>query len=64
MIVVYNLADADELRGCQIVNASLIITIRSLVDEAQLEQSFTALREIRGHLKIFRCVYVSIFPMH
>lgn len=62
MIVIYNLADADELRGCQIVNGSLIITIRNLVDEAQLEQSFNALREIRGHLKIYRCVFTSMLP--
>lgn len=59
VIVIYNLADADELRGCQIVNGSLIITIRNLVDEAQLEQSFNALREIRGHLKIYRCVFLE-----
>ncbi|XP_034473481.1 insulin receptor-like [Drosophila innubila] len=51
---IFNLADADKLRGCQIINGSLIIKIRSQVDELQLEQSLRSLREIRGHLKISR----------
>ncbi|EDW12286.1 insulin receptor-related protein [Drosophila mojavensis] len=59
MIVIYNLADAEELRGCQIVNSSLIITIRNKVNEEQLEQSFSSLREIRGHLKIYRASQLS-----
>ncbi|KAH8405085.1 hypothetical protein KR222_000286, partial [Zaprionus bogoriensis] len=59
VIFVYNLADAEELRGCQIVNGSLIITIRNLVNEPQLEQSFASLREIRGHLKIYRSMQLS-----
>ncbi|XP_030561888.1 insulin-like peptide receptor [Drosophila novamexicana] len=59
MIAIYNLADADELRGCQIVNGSLIITIRNQVNEAQLEHSLSSIREIRGHLKIYRSSQLS-----
>ncbi|KAH8297938.1 hypothetical protein KR018_001885 [Drosophila ironensis] len=51
---IYNLADAEKVRGCQIFNGSLVITIRNLVDESQLVHSFTSIREIRGHLKIYR----------
>ncbi|XP_034668703.1 insulin receptor-related protein isoform X1 [Drosophila subobscura] len=53
-ITIYNLGDAEELRGCQIVNGSLIITIRNQVNETQLIQSLTSVREIRGHLKVYR----------
>ncbi|XP_001356288.4 insulin receptor isoform X1 [Drosophila pseudoobscura] len=53
-ITIYNLGDAEELRGCQIVNGSLIITIRNQVNETQLVQSLTSIREIRGHLKVYR----------
>ncbi|KAM8715838.1 hypothetical protein ACLKA7_002820 [Drosophila subpalustris] len=58
-MAIYNLADADELRGCQIINGSLVITIRSQVNEVQLEQSLSSIREIRGHLKISRCSHLS-----
>ncbi|KAI8042118.1 insulin-like peptide receptor [Drosophila gunungcola] len=51
---IYNLADAEKLRGCQIINGSLVITIRNKVNETLLSQSFTSIREIRGHLKVFR----------
>ncbi|XP_017060934.1 insulin-like peptide receptor [Drosophila ficusphila] len=49
-----NLADAEKLRGCQIFNGSLVITIRNKVNETQLLQSLTSIREVRGHLKVFR----------
>ncbi|KAH8255668.1 hypothetical protein KR038_008135, partial [Drosophila bunnanda] len=49
-----NLADAEKVRGCQIFNGSLIITIRQKVNESQLVQSFTGIREIRGYLKVYR----------
>ncbi|KAH8412253.1 hypothetical protein KR009_000854 [Drosophila setifemur] len=52
--IIYNLADAEKLRGCQIINGSLIITIRNLINESQLVDSFTSLREIRGYLKVYR----------
>ncbi|KMY90937.1 insulin-like peptide receptor [Drosophila simulans] len=51
---VYNLADAENLRGCQIFNGSLVITIRNKVNETQLYQSFTSMREVRGHVKVYR----------
>ncbi|ALC38459.1 CG10702 [Drosophila busckii] len=54
VFIIYNLADADELRGCQILNSSLIITIRSQVNEEQLEKSMSSIREIRGYLKVYR----------
>lgn len=53
---VYNLADAENLRGCQIFNGSLVITIRNKVNETQLYQSFTSMREVRGHVKVYRWV--------
>ncbi|EDW03158.1 insulin receptor-related protein [Drosophila grimshawi] len=59
MIAIYNLADAEDLRGCQIVNGSLIITIRNEVNELQLEDSLSSIREIRGHLKIYRSSQLS-----
>ncbi|XP_017014606.3 insulin-like peptide receptor [Drosophila takahashii] len=51
---IYNLADAEKLRGCQIFNGSLVITIRNKVNETQLLQSFTSIREVRGHVKVYR----------
>ncbi|XP_016964061.1 insulin receptor-related protein [Drosophila biarmipes] len=51
---IYNLADAEKLRGCQIYNGSLVITIRNKVNETELYQSFTAIREVRGHVKVYR----------
>jgi len=53
---IYNLADAEKLRGCQIYNGSLVITIRNKVNETQLYQSFTSIREVRGHVKVYRWV--------
>ncbi|XP_030376983.1 insulin receptor isoform X2 [Scaptodrosophila lebanonensis] len=52
--IVYNLADAHELYGCQILNSSLVFTIRNKVQEKQLAHSLSTIREIRGHLKIYR----------
>ncbi|XP_017069856.2 LOW QUALITY PROTEIN: insulin-like growth factor 1 receptor [Drosophila eugracilis] len=51
---IYNLADAEKLRGCQIFNGSLVITIRNKVNETLLFQMFTSIREVRGHLKVYR----------
>ncbi|XP_016978960.2 insulin-like growth factor 1 receptor [Drosophila rhopaloa] len=51
---IYSLADAEKLRGCQIFNGSMVITIRNKVNETQLAQSFQSMREIRGYLKIYR----------
>ncbi|XP_068140389.1 insulin receptor-related protein [Drosophila tropicalis] len=56
---VTNLADADELRGCQFVNGSLTITIRNQVNESQLAHSLSSIREIRGYLKIYRSSQLS-----
>ncbi|XP_011188402.1 insulin receptor [Zeugodacus cucurbitae] len=49
---IYNLADADRLRGCKILNGSIIITIRNKINEDDLVHSLSNLREIHGHLKI------------
>lgn len=57
---IYNLADAEKVRGCQIFNASLVITIRQKVNESQLIRTFTSIREIRGHLKVYRWVSAKV----
>ncbi|XP_051859344.1 insulin receptor [Drosophila albomicans] len=59
VIVIYNLGDAEELKGCQIVNSSLYISIRNNVHEERLMESLSSIREIRGHLKIFRTSLTS-----
>ncbi|KAH8377832.1 hypothetical protein KR093_007260, partial [Drosophila rubida] len=59
-IVIYNLANAGDLRGCQIVNSSLIISIRNEVHEDTLLESLGAIREIRGYLKIYRSTLSSL----
>ncbi|KAH8273982.1 hypothetical protein KR044_007207, partial [Drosophila immigrans] len=59
-MTIFNLGDAGELKGCQIVNGSLIISIRNNVHEETLMDSLSAIREIRGHLKIFRTSLTSL----
>lgn len=44
--------DAERLRGCQVLNDSLIIVLRNKVNERDLEESLAHLQEIRGLLKI------------
>ncbi|XP_053957672.1 insulin-like peptide receptor [Anastrepha ludens] len=51
---VSNLADADRIRGCSLLNASVIISIRTTINEDDLANSLSSLRNITGHLKIFR----------
>lgn len=50
--MIYNLADADRLRGCKSLDASIILTIRNTINEDDLARSLSYLREIGGYLKI------------
>ncbi|XP_039950648.1 insulin-like peptide receptor [Bactrocera tryoni] len=49
---IFNLGDADRLRGCKSLNASVIISIRNTVNEDDLVNSLGNLQEIGGYLKI------------
>lgn len=51
---VYSLGDVDALKGCQILNGSVFISLRNRIDESDLMRGFADVQEIQGHLKIYK----------
>uniref|UniRef100_W8APQ1 receptor protein-tyrosine kinase n=1 Tax=Ceratitis capitata TaxID=7213 RepID=W8APQ1_CERCA len=52
---IFNLGDAYRLRGCKVLNSSLIISLYTTVNEDDLARSLGNLRYIGGFLKIMGC---------
>ncbi|XP_037809696.1 insulin-like peptide receptor [Lucilia sericata] len=59
LITISNLMCADNIRGCQILNASVMIDINEFIDQQDLYENFKDVREIIGHLKINRSPYLT-----
>ncbi|KAI9578818.1 insulin-like peptide receptor [Glossina fuscipes] len=54
-----NLGDVEDIKGCQILNSSVFLTIRNRINENDLYQSFADVKEIKGHLNIYKNTYLS-----
>ncbi|XP_067621245.1 insulin-like peptide receptor isoform X2 [Eurosta solidaginis] len=54
ILFINTLSDANRIRGCKSLNASIIISLRNEVHEDDLTAMLKELREIRGSLKVFR----------
>uniref|UniRef100_A0A1B0A007 receptor protein-tyrosine kinase n=1 Tax=Glossina pallidipes TaxID=7398 RepID=A0A1B0A007_GLOPL len=54
-----NLGDVEDIKGCQILNSSVFLTIRNRINENDLYQSFADVKEIKGQLNIYKNTYLS-----
>uniref|UniRef100_A0A1A9W0N7 receptor protein-tyrosine kinase n=1 Tax=Glossina brevipalpis TaxID=37001 RepID=A0A1A9W0N7_9MUSC len=54
-----NLGDVEDIKGCQVLNGSVFLTIRNRINENDLFQSLADVKEVRGHLNIYKNTYLS-----
>lgn len=59
IIDISNLMHAESLRGCQILNSSVMVDINVFLDQRDLKENLNDIREIMGYLKINRSPYLT-----
>ncbi|XP_013109368.2 insulin-like peptide receptor [Stomoxys calcitrans] len=58
-IYINTLADMERIKGCHICNGSVFINLRNPIKEQELEDSLSEIREIVGHLKVYKNSYLT-----
>ncbi|XP_065358198.1 insulin-like peptide receptor [Calliphora vicina] len=59
VLYIANLMDTDNIRGCQILNATVMVNINEFFDQQELADNLRDVQEIIGHLKINRSPYLT-----
>uniref|UniRef100_T1PIF3 receptor protein-tyrosine kinase n=1 Tax=Musca domestica TaxID=7370 RepID=T1PIF3_MUSDO len=58
-ILIQTLADIEHLKGCQICNGSVVISLTNRFIESEFVQHLSDIEEIVGHLKVFKSPYLT-----